>query len=117
MARAIATGRTVHDAKRFRGRTEPKPNGPLGPAPGWLKRAQRESWDSFSDEVPWLNKSHHCITAIASIAQADLRAGGEFNVRMATLLRQCLGSMGATPGSKITIAEEKEADPSHKYFA
>lgn len=120
MARAIATGRTLHDAKRFRNRREPESTGPLGPAPAWMSRDQRTSWESFRSEVPWLNKSHRCITAIASIAQADLRASGEFNVRMATLLRQCLASMGATPAdaSKVTMpSEEKADDPSEQYFA
>lgn len=116
MARAIATGRTLHDAKRFRGRTEPASTGPLGPPPGWLNRSQRESWETLRSEVPWLQKSHRCITAIASIAQADLRAGGEFNIRMATLLRQCLGQLGATPASRVAMPEQESADPAAKYF-
>ena len=119
LARAIATGRYQHDKKRFRDHKEPQSTGPLGAAPNWLNEAQRESWETFRAEIPWLNKSHRCLTAIASIAQADLRAGGDLNVRMATLLRQCLGSMGATPSdaSKITMPEDKDdADPSAKYF-
>lgn len=116
MARAIATGRAQHDPKRFN-RKEPPSTGPLGPAPGWLNQTQRESWDSFRAEVPWLNKSHRCLTAIASIAQTELRTGDDFNVRMATLLRQCLGSMGATPASKVTMPSEETADPADKYFA
>lgn len=77
------------------------------------------SWETFRAEIPWLNKSHRSLTAIASIAQADLRSDGEFNVRKATLLRQCLCSMGATPSeaSKVKMPEDKDdADPAAKYF-
>ena len=119
-ARAIATGRVLHDPKRFRDRKEPVSNGPLGNAPKWMKnKDQIDSWNTFRVEVPWLNKSHRCLTAIACIARAGIGAGGEFNVRMANLLRQCLGQMGATPAdaSKINLPNEGEPeDPSRKYF-
>jgi hypothetical protein len=119
MARAIATGRVQHDRKRFANRKEPESTGPLGPPPGWMtNKHQRDSWETFRVEIPWLNKSHRCLTGIACVARADLISGGEFNVRMATLLRQCLGQMGATPAdaTKITMPDDRVEDPSHKYF-
>jgi hypothetical protein len=84
------------------------------------KKEQKDSWETFRIEIPWLQKSHRCLTAIACIARADLISGGEFNVRMANLLRQCLGQMGATPAdaSKITLPDDAEPeDPADKYFA
>jgi hypothetical protein len=120
MAKAIATGRVLHDRKRFANRKEPESTGPLGPPPAWLKTPAADAWESFSDELPWLNRSHRCLTAIASIARAEL-ATGCADTRMLTLLRQCLGSMGATPAdvSKITMpgGEETAIDPADKYFA
>jgi hypothetical protein len=120
-AKALATGRVLHDPKRFANRKEPDSTGPLGPAPNWMtNKDQRESWETFRVEIPWLNKSHRCLTAIACIARADLISGGELNVRKVNLLRQCLGSMGATPAdsSKITMPiDENPADPADKYFA
>ena len=119
--KAVATGRVLHDPKRFASRKEPESNGPLGAAPKWMtKKDQKESWETFRIEIPWLNKSHRCLTAIACVARADLISGGEFNVRMANLLRQCLGAMGATPAdaSKITLPNDETAvDPAEKYFA
>jgi hypothetical protein len=118
-ARAIATGRVLHDPKRFKNRKEPESTGPLGNAPKWMtNKEQKDSWETFRIEIPWLQKSHRCLTAIASIARADLVSGGEFNVRMANLLRQCLGSMGATPAdaSKITLLDDEVKDPAEKYF-
>jgi hypothetical protein len=119
-ARAIATGRVLHDPKRFKNRKEPESTGPLGNAPKWMtNKEQIDSWDTFRVEIPWLNKSHRCLTAISCIARAELISGGELNVRMANLLRQTLGQMGATPAnaSKITLPnDEEEKDPSEKYF-
>jgi hypothetical protein len=119
LGKAIATGRTLHDPKRFSGRNEPAPNGPLGPPPAWLKKAAADEWQAFDDELPWLNRSHRCIVGIASIARAEL-ASGCADIRMLNLLRQCLGQLGATPAdaSKITMPEEEAPeDSSAKYFA
>jgi hypothetical protein len=110
-AKAIATGRVLHDPKRFQNRKEPEFTGELGPPPAWMKlKDQRESWETFRAEIPWLQKSHRALVGIAAVARADLKAN---------LLRQCLGAMGATPAdsSKITLPdEEAPEDPSAKYF-
>jgi hypothetical protein len=119
LQKAVATGRTQHDPKRFAGRNEPAANGPLGPPPAWLKKPAAEAWEEFDDELPWLNRSHRCIVGIAAIARAELVAGCA-DIKMLNLLRQCLGQLGATPSdaSKISMPEESEtpADPSAKYF-
>jgi len=117
MAKAIATGRVLHDPKRFLGRNEPASTGPLGPPPAWLKKAAADAWEAFDDELPWLNRSHRCIVGIASIARAEL-ASGCADTKMLNLLRQCLGQMGATPSdaSKVKVPEEDDPDPSDKYF-
>jgi hypothetical protein len=85
-----------------------------------MAKDQRDSWETFRTEIPWLQKSHRCLTAIACVAQADLRSGADFNPRMANLLRQCLGQMGATPAdaSKVTVPGEDDApDPADKYLS
>jgi hypothetical protein len=119
-AKAIATGRVLHDPKRFQNRKEPEFTGELGPPPAWMKlKHQRESWETFRTEIPWLQKSHRALVGIAAVARADLMAGGEFDVRKANLLRQCLGQMGATPSdsSKVSLPdEEAPEDPADKYF-
>jgi hypothetical protein len=120
MAKAIATGRVLHDAKRFKNRKEPEFTGPLGPPPSWMKKKeQKDSWETFRIEIPWLQKSHRALVGIASVARANLMSDAEFNVRMANLLRQCLGQMGATPAdaSKITMPDDgAPEDISKKYF-
>jgi hypothetical protein len=109
----------LHDPKRFSGRNEPPADGPLGAPPHWLKEPAAEAWREFENELPWLNRSHRCIVAIASIARAELAAGCA-DVKVLTLLRQCLGQLGATPSdaSKITMPDEEAPDdPADKYFS
>jgi|GEM_PF-855449 len=118
--RAIATGRVLHDPKRFKNRKEPESTGPLGPPPSWMKKKeQKDSWETFRIEIPWLQKSHRALVGIACVARANLMSEAEFNVRMANLLRQCLGQMGATPAdsTKVTMPNDEVKDPSDKYFS
>jgi len=117
LAKAKATGQ----ASRFKDRREPQSKGPLGKPPKWMVRKhQLEAWQTFSDEVPWLNHSHRALVGIASEIRGRLIAGEEVSVNGLNLLRLCLGQMGATPvdSSKITLPEDKDhADPSDKYFS
>jgi hypothetical protein len=121
LAKAKATGRTLHDPQRFRNRIEPASGGPLGTPPNWMKNvSQREAWETFADELPWLNRSHRALVSIASQIRGKVISGDEVSVNGLNLLRLCLGQMGATPSdaSKVTLPEKEEAeeDPSKKYF-
>jgi hypothetical protein len=81
LAKAIATGRVLHDKKRFNNRNEPPSNGPLGPPPKWMKNAnQREAWNTFADELPWLNHSHRAIVGIACDIRGKLISGDDVSV-------------------------------------
>ncbi len=97
-----------------------------------MRKHQLEAWQTFSDEVPWLNHSHRALVGIASEIRGRLIAGEEVSVNGLNLLRLCLGQMGATPvdsskitlpedkddSSKITLPEDKDdVDPSDKYFS
>jgi hypothetical protein len=120
LAKAKATGRTLHDPGRFKNRKEPPPNGPLGKPPKWMKGpTQIEAWNTFADELPWLNRSHRALVGIASDIRGKLMAGDDLSVNALNLLRLTLGQMGATPvdSSKITVPEEEDdEDPAAKYF-
>jgi hypothetical protein len=120
LAKAKATGRVQHDPKRFAGRNEPGSNGPLGTPPAWMKKKEQlEAWETFADELPWLNRSHRALVGIAAEIRGRLIAGEEVSVQFLNLLRQCLGQMGATPAdaSKVSMPDDDEIeDPSAKYF-
>lgn len=67
LAKAEATGCTLHDPKPFKSRREPKTGGPLGGPPKWMKnKSQLEAWRTFDGELPWLNQSHRGLVGIAS---------------------------------------------------
>jgi hypothetical protein len=120
-AKAVATGRVLHDPKRFEGRNEPTVDRPLGDPPSYMKTdAQIEAWNAFADELGgWLNRSHRALVGIASEIRGRQIAGEEVGVKALSLLRQCLGQLGATPSdvSKVTMpAEKPKGDPADKYF-
>jgi hypothetical protein len=81
---------------------------------------QREAWNTFADELPWLNHSHRSLVGIASEIRGKLIAGEDVTVGGLNLLRLCLGQLGATPvdSSKITLPDEEDDEPdaSTKYF-
>jgi hypothetical protein len=117
--KAQITGRVMHDPQRFRNRNEPNVEGRLGDAPKWMSHEQKTAWESFSDELPWLNHSHRSLVEIASTVRARVITGEDVGVHALGLLRQCLGQLGATPAdsSKVTLPnDEVEEDPADKYF-
>lgn len=118
-AKAAATGQSVMRKTKFEGRNEPIVNDAVGPPPEWMSDGQRKAWDVMSSEIPWLNSSHRAIMEIASYQRARLMAGEDVGVQALNLLRQCLGSMGATPAdaSKAGAQPNGETeDPAEKYF-
>jgi hypothetical protein len=121
LAKAKATGRILHDPKRFADRAEPVVKDPIGNPPKWMKKAsQIEAWRTLASEVPWLNSSHRAVVGIASEILGKLIANEEVSVNALNLLRLCLSQLGATPvdASKISMPDDDEAedDPSKKYF-
>jgi hypothetical protein len=121
LAKAKATGRTLHDPGRFKNRKEPVVKDPLGKPPNYMKDAsQIEAWQTLASEIPWLNSSHRAIVSIASQVFGKQIAGEEVSVNGLNLLRLCLSQMGVTPvdASKITLPDEDadDEDPSAKYF-
>ena len=120
-AKAKSTGQDELHKPRFESRSEPEVTSPLGEPPAWLKKASdREAWETFRDEYPWLNKSHRTLVAMASGLLGRLIAGEEVGVQAQNLLRQMIGSMGGTPSdaSKVMMPDGKKdnEDPSAKYF-
>jgi hypothetical protein len=121
-AKLKATGQDIGtNAANYKDRKEPKSKGPLGKPPKWMKlQSQIDAWESFSDELPWLNHSHRALMEIACNLRGRIIAGEEVGVQALGQLRQCLGQLGATPAdaSKVNVpdGEDENKDPSDKYF-
>jgi hypothetical protein len=120
LIKAQATGRTIRNPKRFADRKEPAVTSPLGKPPKYFKTpSQIEAWNTFADELPWLNYSHRALVSIASDIRGRQIAGEDVGVKALNLLRMMLNSMGATPSdaSKVRMPDEGGPDdPSSKYF-
>ncbi|MDH2341541.1 hypothetical protein [Bradyrhizobium sp. SSUT77] len=120
LTKARATGRTLKNPKRFSGRKEPNGLGPLGKPPKWLcKPHEQEAWDTLAADLPWLNRSHRTLVAMASGLLARQIGGEDVGVKALNLLRMMLNSMGGSPSdaSKVMMPEEKDPeDPAAKYF-
>lgn len=121
LAKAKATGRTLHDKKRFAGRSEPVVKDPLGDPPKYMKKAeQKEVWRTLASEIPWLNSSHRAIVAIASEVLGKMIANEEMSMNALNLLRLCLSQLGATPTSASNVSHQEDDndddDPAAKYF-
>lgn len=81
LAKAKATGRTLHDPKRFKDRKEPVVKDLLGKPPKWMKNAsQIEAWQTLASEIPWLNSTHRGLVEIASTFLGKMIANEEISV-------------------------------------
>ena len=109
-AKALVEGRHLINAGRYK-RNEPTADA-IGDPPKWLTEAQAEAWREFAGELPWLNRSHRALLEVACTVRARLRSGEEIGTKALSLLRLCLGSMGATPAdaSKVSWATEEPND-------
>lgn len=114
LGKAKAEGRETINAGRFKGRKEPKANGPLGAPPKWLVDTDaskaKSAWLLFQKEIPWLTQSHRMLVGMAAHVQGAIMAGQEVGVQRMNFLRQVLGQMGATPSdaSKITVPDDED---------
>jgi hypothetical protein len=64
--KAIATGRVLHDPKRLRDREESPSQRAARDSSGVDDSAQKTAWNTFRDQLPWLNRSHRSLTEIAA---------------------------------------------------
>lgn len=114
MSVAALEGRNLMNAGRFKSRVEPIVSDPLGDPPDWIadspSRFSRSAWALFQNDIPWLNSSHRILVGMASTVQGRLMAGQDVGIHAMNLLRQCLGSMGATPSdaSKVKLPDDGE---------
>jgi hypothetical protein len=122
LAKAAVEASDKKNPQRFKKRTEPKANGPLGAPPKWLVDTDtskaKSAWLLFQKEIPWLTESHRMLVGMAANIQGRIIANQDVGVQAMNLLRQCLGQMGATPSdaSKITVPEGDEEDPDDALF-
>jgi len=113
---AKVTGAAAKNAGRFDGRTAPKVKS-LGPAPNRFTQDQREIWDEFNEDFPWLGRSDRRVVGLAVMLQDMIDVGKDVPIAVYAQMRLLLSSMGGTPvdRSKVPAPEEESADPADEF--
>ena len=116
-AKAEASGAALINAGRFADRNAPKGTRPLGEPYLKMTAAQKEVWEEFRSELPWLNSSHRVLLRLACIWTAKMD-DDDFGVSATQALSSILSKLAATPvdETKVSIPDGKEEDPADQYF-
>lgn len=116
-AKAEASGAAIHDPQRFRDRKAPKNVRPLGEPYLKMTDEQKEAWQEYRAELPWLNSSHRPLLRLACIWTAKMD-DAEFGVSATQALSSILSKLGATPvdETKVNHVPEDETDPADEFF-
>jgi hypothetical protein len=118
LEKARLTGRDKVNPARFKDRLDAD-TGPVGPPPAWLDREQKQCWNLFRTEIPWLTLSDRGLVEIASRLRARMMHDQwEPSAAMLGVLRHCIAQMGGTPvdRARIKTADEPPADAQDRHF-
>lgn len=115
--KAEISGAAIKNAGRFKDRKAPKAR-PIGEPFARMSDAQKEAWDQFRDELPWLNSTHRALLEVASNVRARLSGGDAVGINVLQTYSAILSKLAATPvdETKVNHGDEGEDDPSDKFF-
>lgn len=119
-AKAEASGAVLINAGRFADRKAPKGTRPLGEPYARMTEPQKEAWEEFRAELPWLNSSHRVLLRLACVWTAKLDdPEAEFGVSATQALSSILSKLAATPvdETKVAHGDDGEEDPADRFFA
>lgn len=116
-AKAEVSGASLLHPGRFSGRKSPKRKRPVGEPYAKMSSVEKEYWDEYRSELPWLNSSHRQLLRLACMWTAKMDEG-DFGVSATQALSSILSKLGATPAdeSKINHDDSDEEDPADKFF-
>lgn len=116
-AKAETSGAAIKNAGRFTDRKTPKGTRPLGEPYLRMTDGQKEAWEEYRAELPWLNSSHRPLLRLACIWTAKMD-DAEFGVSATQALSSILSKLGATPvdETKVNHGEDDDADPADEFF-
>lgn len=116
-AKAEVSGAALINAGRFAGRKTAKGPRPLGEPYSKMTDPQKEAWEEYRAELPWLNSSHRPLLRLACIWTAKMD-DADFGVSATQALSSILSKLGATPvdETKVNHGEEGDEDPADRFF-
>lgn len=115
---AKITGAFAKNAGRFAKRSAPKVKS-LGPAPKRFTDEQREIWDEFNADFPWLGRTDRALVEVATNLLDQMRRLGEATpISLYAQMRMILGQMGGTPVDrfKVNAPDDNADDPADEFF-
>jgi hypothetical protein len=118
--KAEVSGAALINAGRFADRKAPKGTRPLGEPYARMTPEQKEAWEEYRAELPWLNASHRVILRLACLWTAKLDdPEGDFGVSATQALSSILSKLAATPvdETKVNLPDDGESDPSDAFFS
>jgi len=115
--KAEVSGAAIKNAGRFSERKAPKFRA-VGEPFARMTEHQREAWDQFRDELPWLNNSHRALLEVACNVRARLASGDEVGINVLQTYSSILSKLAATPvdETKVAHGDEGDADPADRFF-
>lgn len=116
-SKAEVSGAILKDAGRFSGRSGPKGARPVGDPYAKMTDGQKEAWEEYRAELPWLNSAHRPLLRLACIWTAKMD-DADFGVSATQALSSILSKLAATPVDETRIAAsgEDEVDEADKFF-
>lgn len=114
LMKAKATGADLKNPSRYAGHNSPDQSS-IGEAPESLKPEEREAWERFVSELPWLAASHRAIVHLAAILRAKVE-GGIDGVNHLQVYSATLSKLGATPADAARIAWSDDEDDADEFF-
>lgn len=117
-AKAEVSGAILQNAGRFADRSAPKRTRPLGEPYARMTDEQKEAWEEFRSELPWLNSSHRALLQLASVLRARLNSDPDMGVNALQAYSAILSKLAATPvdETKVSAPDDDEDSPEDKYF-
>lgn len=114
-AKARVLGADLKNPQRYRGRNDPTCAAIGDPSP-LLTDGQREAWEKFTAEIPWLVASDRALLEIASILRARIADPGEIGINQLQVYSAVLSKLGATPVDRSRVMLADDEDEEDEFF-
>lgn len=121
LAKAKLTGAAAKDPQRFRNRSVPKADGPVGEPPKFLRAGEKRAWKDFAAEWSWLtNQDRPALVALVQMRSVAEDNKVDKNAAFYTAYRLMLSEFGGTPVSRGKVhqpSDEDDDDPFAEFDA
>lgn len=117
-SKADVSGAAMKNPQRHSGRKVPSGVRALGEPYARMTPDQREAWEEFRAELPWLNSAHRALLQLACVLRARLNTDPDMGVNALSAYSSILSKLAATPvdETKVGGSDGEEEDPADRFF-